>query len=215
MKVTSDACLLGARVEVEESQRILDIGAGTGLLSLMAAQRSKATISAIELDQQAARQTQENFSASPWAERLSVFQQSIQSFQDEPYDTIICNPPFFQDALKAPDQQRSMARHTDTLSFADLSDAIDRLMSLQGKAWILLPVDSSEQLLKTIDQSEALFLQRKISIRPSSKHDDHRHILVLGRDCQKVIEEAITIYSQPPEYSEQMQQLLKPYYLFL
>lgn len=101
MKITTDACILGARAEVENRQAILDVGAGTGLLSLMAAQRSTARIDAVELDDQAAIQARENFSASPWQNRLTLHHCPIQSFRPEKrYDCILSNPPFLRMPLK-------------------------------------------------------------------------------------------------------------------
>ena len=216
MKITTDACILGARAEVENTQSILDIGAGTGLLSLMAAQRSHATIDTVELDDQAATQALENFTASPWSSRLALHHCSIQSFMPEKrYDCILSNPPFFENAFKAPCDKRSLARHTDSLSFLELAINIDRLMSEDGKAWILLPVESSPLFLEAIHQATQLKLKRTIAVRSSAHHTDHRHILVLGRPDSEHFREQITIYDQHPEYTPETIGFLKPYYLKL
>ncbi len=216
MKITTDACLLGARAEVEHSHFILDIGAGTGLLSLMAAQRSDAVIDAVEMDDQAALQATENFKASPWSTQITLHHSSIQSFMPEKrYDCILCNPPFFENAFKAPCSKRSLARHTDSLSFMELATNIDRLLSDEGKAWILLPVDSSSLLLKEIKQVTELKLEQTITVRSSETHKDHRHILVLGYCNSESFHEQITIYSEHPFYTSATTELLKPYYLKL
>lgn len=149
MKVTTDACLLGAVAEVKHSKAILDIGAGTGLLSLMVAQRSKANITAIELDPASAQQCRYNFTQSPWQERLSVIQQAIQTFSvgNHPgFDTIITNPPFFEKSTTASDTQKTMARHTSSLNYYDLALSIAHCLNHNGSAWILLPADSHSHL---------------------------------------------------------------------
>lgn len=216
MKITTDACILGARAEVENSQSILDIGAGTGLLSLMAAQRSTACIDAVELDDHAAAQTQQNFSASPWKNRLTLHHCPIQSFMPEKrYDCILSNPPFFENAFKAPCSRRSLARHTDSLSFPELAEAIDRLMSENGKAWILLPDESSSLFLKALHRATPLKLERTLAIRSSETHKDHRHLLVLGRSGSEYEFEQITIYSEHPAYTNETINLLRPYYMKL
>ncbi|KEQ18633.1 tRNA1(Val) (adenine(37)-N6)-methyltransferase [Endozoicomonas numazuensis] len=216
MKITTDACILGARAEVENSYSILDIGAGTGLLSLMAAQRSTASIDAIELDDEAAIQARENFAACPWNSRLTLHHCPVQSYIPEKrYDCILSNPPFFENAYKASCDKRSLARHTDSLSFLELARNIDRLISEDGKAWILLPVESSLLFLEEVQKATHLKLERTIAVRSSSTHKDHRHILVLNQSNSANIREQITIYSEHPAYAPATTELLKPYYLKL
>ena len=218
MKVTLDACVLGAMADVEESQRILDIGAGTGLLSLMTAQRSSARIDAVEIDQQAALQAQENFSNSPWAERLNVIHAPVQELPvtSEGYDTIITNPPFFENELKAPETRRNQARHTDTLYFEDLVTSIQKHLSDKGRAWVLLPVSSSRLFLRFVNQAPDLSLERKVALRSSDKHEPHRYILVLKKEeLVETTDQLLTIYEECPVYSEGFRRLLKGYYLKL
>ena len=117
MKVGTDGVLLGAWADVRHSRSILDVGTGTGLIALMLAQRCpQAQIVGIDIDEAAVGQALENMSASPWAERLSAQCQDVRSLcQEGCYDTIVSNPPYFVDSLKCPDEQRTTARHTDTL----------------------------------------------------------------------------------------------------
>lgn len=217
MKVTTDACVLGAVAAVEQAETILDIGSGTGLLSLMAAQRSQATITAVELDRQACQQAENNFSHSPWSQRLSVIHNRIQDFAKaapQPFDCIICNPPFFHNCHKAPEQRRAQARHTDSLSFAELAYAIHRLLKATGQAWIMLPAVFSRLF---IEETDALGLQldHTIHVRSSDSHPAHRHILVLGKKKGSEKDKVLSIYGQHPQYSAALRQRLKPYYLFL
>lgn len=143
MKVCTDACVFGAWVNVENAKRFLDIGAGTGLLSLMVAQRNKsAKITAVELDREAFEQAAENAKNSPFEDQIKVFNAAIQDFApEEKFDCIITNPPFFQSDLKSPDAKINLAHHSGSLSFEDLLIAVKRLLLPNGVWNILLPVD--------------------------------------------------------------------------
>ncbi|MFD3000821.1 tRNA1(Val) (adenine(37)-N6)-methyltransferase [Pontibacter toksunensis] len=143
MKVCTDSCVFGAAVDVAGAQRILDIGAGTGLLSLMVAQRSQAFIDAVEINPEAQVQAAENFAASPWAERLYLHPVSLQKFaenhQVEPYDIILSNPPFFLFSLKSPDSAKNAAKHTGELLFEDILLFAKQCLAPTGKLYLLLP----------------------------------------------------------------------------
>ncbi len=217
MKVTTDACLLGAMTEVESASNILDIGAGTGLLSLMVAQRSIATITAVELDTQTCEQAHNNFKKSPWYQRLTVINEPIQLFADqtqEQFDTIICNPPFFHNTQKAPDRRRSLARHTDSLGFDELAKAISKCIKVNGKSWVLLPANFSDLFLASAEQ-EGLKPIKTIKVQSTDQHKPHRHILVLGKQVIEHQIESLIIYNTHPDYSNQTRQLFTPYHLFL
>ncbi|WP_067520111.1 tRNA1(Val) (adenine(37)-N6)-methyltransferase [Endozoicomonas ascidiicola] len=231
MKVTTDACLFGAlfaqSVHTQQSHSILDIGAGTGLLSLMTAQNTQSAITSVELDDAAAQQAAFNFSASPWSHQLSVVNQSIQDFSqqnhnifDSTFDSIITNPPFFQQSSKGSDQRRNLARHTDSLSFDDLAQSIVRHLAQTGEAWVLLPVDSSQHFLVAC-QHVKLCLFKRIQLRSSLTHPVHRHVLVLKRSESTsdenftTIDDMVTIYDNHPTYTSEVQQLMSPYYLAL
>ena len=222
MKVTTDACLFGALLgqspSLHRSQQVLDIGAGTGLLSLMAAQNSAATITAVELDQQAAQQALNNFASSAWAGQFRLLNCAIQEVvTDQRFDCIVTNPPFFQQAFKGTDARRNLARHTDTLNFTDLTRAIAQHLHDNGEAWVLLPVTSTTLFMHAATQ-QALAVARQIGLRSSPDHTVHRHILVLGHrreSTEPPSEELVTIYDQHPHYSEQTRRLMAPYYLAL
>jgi tRNA1Val (adenine37-N6)-methyltransferase len=129
MKVSTDACIQGAWTPVPHGAcRILDAGAGTGLLSLMLAQRApEVMIDALEIDEAAAIQAGENISASAFADRIHIHHQDVRSFQPEDqYDLIICNPPFFINSLNSPEAARNLARHNHTLQQKDLLDLFDK-----------------------------------------------------------------------------------------
>ncbi|RDV16061.1 methyltransferase domain-containing protein [Pontibacter diazotrophicus] len=142
MKVCTDSCVFGAAVEVADAQRVLDIGAGTGLLSLMVAQRTKATIDAVEINQEAQVQAAENFSSSPWRERLHLHPVSLQKYAEScqvPYDIILSNPPFFLSSLKSPDAVRNTAKHAGELLFDDILLFAQQHLNQNGKLYLLLP----------------------------------------------------------------------------
>lgn len=226
MKVTTDACIFGAFVcqspHLNNSQSILDIGAGTGLLSLMAAQNSTANITAIELDEEASKQAKSNFEQSQWADQLHLNNDSIQTFSTtskQRFDCIISNPPFFQQAFKGNYHRRNMARHTDSLSFIDLAKAIYKHLTDSGEAWILLPVESTAAFMSAANQ-EGLKLARQVGLRSSVNHQNHRYILVLKHERnlannEAINKETVTIYQQHPHYTEQTIELMAPYYLAL
>lgn len=150
MKVCTDACVFGAWAGTLGAKRILDIGTGTGLLSLMAAQSNKdAHIDAVEIDPEAAEQARENVTGSPFAERIEVHQTPIQDFTPlHRYDSILINPPFFQSDLRSPDARINQAHHAESLTFSELLTAIARLLGVEGTWHVLLPPDESTLLTK-------------------------------------------------------------------
>lgn len=141
MKVGTDGTLLGAWASLRSAGTILDIGTGTGLIAIMAAQRSpEARITAIDIDADCITQARENVAASPWPDRIEVVHSSLQDFEPAiRFERIISNPPYFVDSLRSPDAARSTARHTDTLPFAELSQGVSRLLSPTGRFALILP----------------------------------------------------------------------------
>lgn len=141
MKISTDAILLGSMADAHNPSRILDIGTGTGVIALMLAQRfADAKITGVELDTDAASQAVENMGQSPFASRLALWHGRIQDFsEEEKFDLIVSNPPYFPDHLKSSDAKRNKALHTDSLSFEELIQKARKLLKDQGKFWIILP----------------------------------------------------------------------------
>ncbi|WP_347253189.1 tRNA1(Val) (adenine(37)-N6)-methyltransferase [Leminorella grimontii] len=155
MKVTTDGILLGSWTAIGGScRRVLDIGTGTGLLALMLAQRSgdDVVLDAVEIDDAAALQAQENAAASPWPQRIRVFRKDIKAFgQENPggYEVIVSNPPYFEQGCECRDTPRAKARYTAALSHRDLLCCADALLAPQGAFSLILPVAQAASLQET------------------------------------------------------------------
>lgn len=219
MKVSLDACLFGALCNVNDAQRILDIGTGTGLLSLMVAQRCQAKIDAVELDNKAAKQALDNVALSPFHDRIEIHNKSIQQFvlenSQSTYDTIICNPPFFSQHLLSNDKQRNLARHNHSLSFKELCESINALMSKQGEAWLLLPQHEHTHF-HTCANEYGLHLSKRFNVLSREHKPSKLGIWVYQKKQQVMIEKSLTIY-QPnsQQYSDEFSSLMADYYLKL
>src|SRR5690606_490983 len=141
MKVGMDGVLLGAWTSVENVKTILDVGTGSGVIALMLAQRAtdSVRVDAVEISDDA-HQAAENFSASPWNDRLRAHQSSVQELEvDEPYDLIVTNPPYYADALQPPAPRRESARHARALRHAEIVAAAYRLLRSHGRSSLMLP----------------------------------------------------------------------------
>jgi tRNA1Val (adenine37-N6)-methyltransferase len=179
MKVGTDGTLLGAWALASAGAcRVLDIGTGTGLIVLMMAQRyPEAQAIAIDIDEKAVFQAQENVQASPFADRIQVFQADVQTFEDsEKFDSIVCNPPFFEDSLVCPDAQRTEARHTISLDYRQLMESAFRLLKDDGRFSVIIPTDSRSRL-----ESEAhlrgFFISRLCSVQTTLKKSPKRYMI--------------------------------------
>lgn len=172
MKVGTDGVLLGAWSR--GGKRILDIGCGTGLLSLMMAQRHPdAVVVGVEIDAEAARQARENILASVFSDRVSVVNASIQEYFDgfketvgsQGFDAIVSNPPYFLESLKNPDAQRTMARHADSLSYSDLLQAASGLLLPDGSFSVVLPVEGCASMMIEEATLHGFFLSRRTDVK--------------------------------------------------
>ena len=151
MKVGTDGVLLGAWAPVQDVKRILDVGAGSGLISLQLAQRNpEAVITSVEIDPAAAAQAQENIQSSPWSNRMEVVCCDFRKYHPEDkFDLIVSNPPYFVDALRCPDNQRCMARHTSELNYELLFGHSAHLLSEQGVISIIIPAEVERTVIDT------------------------------------------------------------------
>ena len=218
MKVGIDSVLFGAWINVNNAKRILDIGTGTGLLSLMLAQRSDATIDAVEIDEGAASEALGNVSTSPWFDRISVYNADfIQYTQtcDQRYDLIVSNPPYFENSLEAATKERTHARHSSSLSFEDLIRCTEKLLTIDGHLALILPVKEAEGII-SIAKEYQLYINKLIRVKPNSRKAVNRYLMEFSREESDIIEQEIMIYGdQKSGYSAFFEQLTKSYYLYL
>ncbi|MFC6669157.1 tRNA1(Val) (adenine(37)-N6)-methyltransferase [Marinobacterium aestuariivivens] len=217
MKVTTDASLLGAWAPVGQARRLLDIGTGTGLLALFAAQRSPARIDAVEVDAAAAEQARQNFAASPWADRLQLIEGDIRDLaRDMPgqYDAILCNPPFFSASTPNRCERLARARHNDALPLADLLDVLERLLSGDGRAWLLLPPKETGEVLAGLEQRD-LHPRGQLEVCNDADSEPHRIVLQLEKRPGPCAVEEIRLYERHPFHTEEAAQLFEPYYVKL
>lgn len=218
MKVTTDACIQGSWTPIKaDVNRVLDIGTGTGLLSLMLAQRSgRIIIDAIELDNYAAGEARENVSRSPWADRITVFGGDVRSYLlPHKYDLIISNPPFFNDSLLGPHANENIAHHTLSLSYSELLRVMLMHLEEGGYFSIMLPAAEYDQWLKMANARQ-VFETNRLSV----KHKRHAVAKrVVGLFCKKEISivknDELIIMDDGNRYSQDFTDLLSPFYLNL
>jgi len=216
MKVGTDGCLLGAWADAESPEHILDIGAGTGLMTLMLAQRfENAQITAVELETNCAVQCKENIINSLWAARIETNNCAIQDFKtDKFFDLIVCNPPFFSNAFAAPNLERHTARHDDSLSVAELFSAVKRLLSASGVFAVIIPSDRLKDFVAGA-QKESLFVKQKTNVKPKPAKEPKRVLLSFCFDKSEIEENEMFIESSRGIYSEDFRSLLADFYLNL
>lgn len=217
MRVTTHACVFGALIDVEGATRILDIGTGTGLLSLMLAQRCDAAIDAVELDRGACDDATHNFIHSPWAVRLQLFPQSFQDFcadKVQKYSHIVSNPPFFAESLGSNDDARLLARHDVALPLATLLPLAQQKLQEDGKLWLLLP-DIAEKRLRREAAPLGLHISQRIALCNIAGRAVNRWVFCLEQHAKPERERTLVIYSPHPHYSSECLALLKPYYASL
>lgn len=220
MKVCTDACLFGAWIafkfqNTKSRIHVIDIGAGTGLLSLMFAQKNtSANIDAVEIDRSAAEQAKDNFKNSPWKDRLHIHHQPIQEFGINTYDLIISNPPFYENDLKSDNAKRNMALHGSALGLDDLLDVVQKHISAHGNFAVLLPYHRSANFINHALLKD-LYLQAEVSVKQTSKHPYFRSMLLFGKDKTQVHHSEICIKEKNEDYSDEFKELLKDYYLKL
>ena len=192
---------------------MLDIGAGTGLLSLMLAQKTEtAHIDAIEIDPLAAQQAAHNFALSPWGNRLKAEVGDVKNISTaNKYDLIISNPPFFEHDLKSTVRSRNVALHDTSLTLSELIFVVKRNLQKDGKFAVLLPIHRSayfEQLAK----ENGLFLEQKVLVRQTDKHDYFRAMQLFGRTEVSTAESELSIKVNG-EYTDEFVEILRDYYL--
>ncbi|HEY8402795.1 MAG TPA: methyltransferase [Cytophagaceae bacterium] len=217
MKVCTDSCILGAYVNPDGVSQILDIGTGTGLLALMLAQKTNARIDAVEIDTDAAGQAAMNAKNSPWNDRISIYNESIQNFarrMNKQYDFIISNPPFYSNYLQSSKDSINVAYHSKFLSFDELLDSVAKLLKPTGVFTCLLPAQASEEFIDKA-RKRNLYLNEKLEVRDNLSSPVFRVILTFTHQPSDNISIKELVIKNGNSYSESFSNLLKPYYLHL
>ena len=236
MKVCTDACLFGAWVakqpSLETAHSIVDIGTGTGLLSLILAQvtnKNNTKITAVEIESQAAAEASSNFSISKWSKRLNLVNESIQNYAAKfivtadtknNFDIIITNPPFYEGDLKSPDTNKNKAAHSTELSWASLVENSSSLLKEEGHFFVLVPTLRAYTMQK-LAEANHMYLAEEVLVYNDAKHLPFRSFLHFQKNRNtpdkgnSVLRNKIVIKNADNTYSTAFTELLKDYYLHL
>lgn len=226
MKVGTDGVLLGAWCSLDQyPDNILDIGSGTGLIGLMMAQRCDAmTIDAVEIDDGAYEQTVGNFERSDWGDRLFCYHSSFQDFakeltdEEEEYDLIISNPPFYTDQFESEDTSRNKARFTSSLSFQEIISGAANLLSSSGKFAVIIPF-KEEQAFVSLAKESKLVLNRVCRVKGTTTSETKRSLLEFHPELSRrvenkpLVEEELIIEISRHIYTDAYKELTKDFYL--
>lgn len=218
MKVGTDGVLLGAWIPISNNPfSILDIGAGTGIIALMLAQRTHAEqIDALEIDEDAYEQAVENFENSPWGDRLFCFHAGLDEFIDEPedeYDLIVSNPPFYSEDYKTSNEQRDLARFQDAMPFEDLIEAADLFLSENGIFAVILPFKEEKSFIALAKESE-LYPTKITHVKGTPTSEIKRSLLAFSRNENQETEiDELVIEIDRHVYTPEYIELTKDFYL--
>lgn len=214
MKVGTDGAVLGAWARVEGARRILDIGTGTGLLALMAAQRNPAArVDAVEIDEAAAAQAAENVALSPWSDCIRVHWMDARRLRAaEPYDLVLCNPPYYAGEMSTLGAASSVAKHGAELGLEELIAVVARLLAPDGRFAVIVP-SNREHVLRLAGERVGLHAERRGPLWYLADRPFKRVLLELGRQRNGPIHDPVTVERAPNEHTEQYHALLAPFML--
>ncbi len=219
MKVGTDGVLLGAWTPVDHKPHsILDIGAGTGLIALMMAQRCDAPqIDALEIDASAHEQATENFEQSPWNDRLFCYHASLDAYmddlEDEEYDLIVSNPPFYSETVPSSSESRDTARQNQSLPFSDLCEAASVLLSEQGIFAVIIPIKEEDGFIR-LAMENGLYPQKITHVKGTPTAAVKRSLLAFSRNfLNEVPVNEIAIEIERHQYTAEFGELVKNFYL--
>lgn len=217
-KVGTDSMLLGSWTIYDEAKTILDIGTGSGLLALMAAQKTidDVKITAIEIEESFCGEAQENFNNSPWQNKIELVNKDINNFTDKTFDLIICNPPYFENQLLSPLTKKNSARHTIHLSLKKLPSLAHRLLNKNGTFNIVLPIEIFKESFQNECEKNNLFIRRICKVKHNSKRDYALVLIELSKmKNENIVEESLIINIGENKFSEEYIQLLRDFLIIL
>jgi len=220
MKVTTDGCLFGAwcaamiRNKKMAGTKCIDIGTGTGLLSLMIAQQNAIMIDAIELDMDAALQAKENISSSPFSDSIQVHCADILDWHKDHYDIVVSNPPFYENELKSANAAKNKAHHSDGLLLEELIQKVNLLLQPEGHFYLLLPYKRDKEIHAAFERHN-LHINHKVIVTQSTTHPPFRVMLSGSKKQSECKEETLAIRETGQTYTSAFTALMKDYYLKL
>jgi tRNA1Val (adenine37-N6)-methyltransferase len=213
MKVGTDGVLLGAWFDFKENGSVLDIGTGTGLIALMAAQRGADSVVAVEIDEKAARQATENVASSKWKDIVTVVHSDIACFSDDKrFDAVVCNPPFFRDSLRSPDSVRSQARHNDTLSYEKLAEMANYLLSDSGLFSLVLPYDMVDTFI-SVAAKNGLYLCKRTNVVTRKGNLPKRVLLSLCKQVKVCVTDELVMFDELNNETSEYISIVRDFYL--
>jgi len=210
LKVGTDGLLFGGWVHCAGASRILDIGTGTGVLALIAAQRNAtAIIDAVEIDDASAEQAAENVAASPWSDRMRVYRMDVRRMHaTDLYDLILCNPPYYAGYSRSPDPRIGLAKHSGELLFPELLAAVQRMLAPQGRFAVIIPLNREKDLIHEAERIGIAPVRRSV-VRYVAHRPPKRVLLELARGSSQVEAAEITIQATGPfDYTPQYRALI-------
>jgi len=214
MKIGTDGILLGAWADTSNSNYIIDIGTGTGVIAIMQCQKNtSALVDAVEISNEACIDAKQNIKNSPWKDRIDLHESSIQKLiSNKKYDHIISNPPFFINSLNPEDIERKKARHTTHLSYVDILGFATKNLSNKGKVSLILPVEDGEKCILISNKFE-LWVSRKCFVQPKAHKKPHRLLLEFTNEKTKVSENNLIIENKERhDYTEEYKAITKDFY---
>jgi tRNA1Val (adenine37-N6)-methyltransferase len=217
MKIGTDAVILGAWTPIEHPFSILDIGAGTGIIALILAQRSGAQqIDALEIDDDAYEECVENFENSPWNDSLfcyhAAFDEFIEEMEDEQYDLIVSNPPFYTEDYFSSNEKRDTARFTEALPFTELLEGASLLLSEEGTFSVIIPYKSEEKFIE-IAHSHKLFPYKITRVKGTETSEIKRSLIAFTKEKKELKEDELIIEISRHQYTPEYISLTKDFYL--
>lgn len=214
MKVGTDAMLLGSLVSLDDHpSTVLDIGTGTGVIALMIAQRfEKAIVMAIEIDEHACNEAEENFKASPWSDRLVSIEEDVLEIEfDDQFDLIVSNPPYYENSLLSENERTSRAKHAEFLPVDQLMKQVGELLAENGSFWVIVPSENADSWIENAEGCK-LHLQQSISIIGKEGQGEKRRVLSFGWKLVEVQTSNLTVRGENGNYTKDYIELTKDFH---